>query len=211
MASEKNKQSDNQSKVYLEVVGRIKEIIDENQMAPGDKLPSERELTDILDAGRSSVREALRALELLGLIETRRGEGTFISDFRNHRLVEILSGFILQNEKAKKDVVKTRQLLEEICIYTLMNQSKKIDTSFWEAKESIDDGKFFAMLMGETDNYLLAKIWRIISNFEHSLNLPKIEVAKEHYLQLLKDINIGNVKIALKFYEEEIRKNVDFT
>ena len=44
-------------------------------------LPSERELSSRLNVGRSSVREALRALELVGLIETRRGEGTFIRNF----------------------------------------------------------------------------------------------------------------------------------
>jgi len=76
----------------------------------GDKIPSERELSERLNFGRSSVREALRALELLGLIETRRGEGTFIRDFRGHQLVQLLSTFILQDEKAIRDVYETKKL-----------------------------------------------------------------------------------------------------
>ena len=68
------------TKVYLEIVknpfhyGR-------GWIDSRDRLPSERELSSRLNVGRSSVREALRALELVGLIETRRGEGTFIRNF----------------------------------------------------------------------------------------------------------------------------------
>ena len=64
-------------------------------------------LQNVLQVGRSTVREALRSLELLGIIETRRGEGTFLSDFRKHQLVELLSTFILQDAKSKKDVHTT--------------------------------------------------------------------------------------------------------
>ncbi|MDQ7864958.1 GntR family transcriptional regulator [Peribacillus frigoritolerans] len=68
-------------------------MIEADSLLPGDKIPSERELSDRFNVGRSSVREALRALELLGLIETRRGEGTFIRDFQEHKLVELLGTF----------------------------------------------------------------------------------------------------------------------
>ena len=82
----------NKTKLYLEIVDKIRQMIVRDGLLPGDKLPSERELSERLQVGRSSVREALRALELLGLIETRRGEGTFLRDVRNHQLVEILGG-----------------------------------------------------------------------------------------------------------------------
>ncbi|GAE28110.1 transcriptional regulator [Halalkalibacter wakoensis JCM 9140] len=49
--------SSEQPKVYLEVIKQINHIINEDQLASGDKLPSERELSDRLDVGRSSVRE----------------------------------------------------------------------------------------------------------------------------------------------------------
>jgi len=53
-------------KVYQGVLQQIRLYIEKNRLGPGDKLPSERELSEKLQAGRSSVREALRALELLG-------------------------------------------------------------------------------------------------------------------------------------------------
>ncbi|MGE7840247.1 hypothetical protein ACQKNX_05580 [Lysinibacillus sp. NPDC093712] len=48
------------------------------------------------------MREALRSLGLIGLIETRHGGGTFLASTQKHRLVEILSMFILEDEKSKK-------------------------------------------------------------------------------------------------------------
>lgn len=64
-------------KVFLEIVSKLKDIIIADKLQPGDKLPSERVLSEKLGVGRSSVREALRSLELLGIIETRHGGGTF--------------------------------------------------------------------------------------------------------------------------------------
>ena len=83
------------TKMYLQIVRELRLLIEKENIRPGGKIPSERELAERLQVGRSTVREALRSLELLGLIETRRGEGTFLTDFRKHKLVEILSTFIL--------------------------------------------------------------------------------------------------------------------
>lgn len=103
-------------KVYIEILKKIQAIIVEDRLQAGDKLPSERELSDRLNAGRSSVREALRALELLGLIETRRGEGTFIREATGHRLVEVLASFILNDKKARQDLQETRNIVIKDCM-----------------------------------------------------------------------------------------------
>src|SRR4051794_18776156 len=95
--------NNNSRKMFLEIVKQLRQLIHDENIAVGGKLPSERELAERLQVGRSTVREALRSLELLGIIETRRGEGTFLSDFRKHQLVELLSTFILQDAKSKKD------------------------------------------------------------------------------------------------------------
>ena len=63
------------TKLYQEIVEKLRQMIESDGLVSGDKIPSERELSERLNVGRSSIREALRALELLGLIETRRGEG----------------------------------------------------------------------------------------------------------------------------------------
>jgi DNA-binding FadR family transcriptional regulator len=64
-----------QNRVFQDVVGRIEEAIISGRLHPGDKLPAERELKEILKTSRSSLREALRVLEQKGLIEIKLGMG----------------------------------------------------------------------------------------------------------------------------------------
>ncbi|MBD2823259.1 FadR family transcriptional regulator, partial [Xenorhabdus sp. 42] len=90
-----------------------------------DRLPSERELSSRLNVGRSSVREALRALELVGLIETRRGEGTFIRNFYDNGLVQLIAPFLLQDEKTIRDLLQTKRLLEKDMIRIVCNLPKE--------------------------------------------------------------------------------------
>ena len=111
------------TKVYLEIVKQLREMISADNLQSGDKIPSERELSERLNVGRTSVREALRALELLGLIETRRGEGTYIRDFRGNQLVQLLGTFILQDEKAKLDVIETKNLIEMDFLRLVLNRA----------------------------------------------------------------------------------------
>lgn len=99
-------------KVYHGILLELNRIVEEDNLRPGDKLPSERELSDRLKVGRSSVREALRALELLGLITTRRGEGTFIEHYRHNKLFDILGYYLLRDRKASKDLYEMRLILE---------------------------------------------------------------------------------------------------
>lgn len=195
------------SKVYIEIVEYLRSLIDKNRLKPGDKIPSERELSDRMNVGRSSVREALRALELLGLIETRRGEGTFLKNFREHQLVQLLSTFVLQDEQAKKDVKETKYLIELGSILLIL-MKEKLDALYirqWEEKESIDDKEFFYELVKATDNFLLKKIWMILNDYYDSLNLQPLNVSKSCYINLLKAIESKNKELAIEVYKKEIR------
>ena len=64
--------------VIAEVMKRIRSLIESGNLSPGSRLPSERELRESLGVGRSTVREALRALDALGLVEVRQGKGTYV-------------------------------------------------------------------------------------------------------------------------------------
>lgn len=175
-------------------------MIDNDGLKPGDKIPSERELSERLQVGRSSVREALRAIELLGLIETRRGEGTFLRDARENQLVQLLSTFILQDEKAIRDVKDTKYLMEMDCLRLILQRNNveqihRFQNSI-ESMETIDDDAFFMRLVEITDNHLFYRIWIILSDFYRSLNLTKEYNSKVEYLSLLDailDANEGEV------------------
>jgi len=67
-------------KVYMKIVEQITGLIEEGKLKPGDKLPPEHTLAEKFGASRPSVREALSALEILGVIESRGGKGNFIKN-----------------------------------------------------------------------------------------------------------------------------------
>ncbi|MFJ5715950.1 FadR/GntR family transcriptional regulator [Neobacillus sp. NPDC093127] len=178
------------TKVYLEIVKQLREMITIDGLKTGDKIPSERELSERLNFGRSSVREALRALELLGLIETRRGEGTFIRDFRGNQLVQLLSTFILQDEKAKRDVLETKNIIEMDCLrlsIQRMDTRSIANLQEWvKTADNFNDDEFFIRIIEMANNHLFARIWLILKDYYYSLDSIPIEYNRENY-QLLID------------------------
>jgi GntR family transcriptional repressor for pyruvate dehydrogenase complex len=94
------------SDLYEEIIGQIKKLIVDGKLQPGDKLLSERELSEKLTVSRASVREAFSALEMMGIIAIRPGEGSFVRQVSFEGMLEPLS-FILQ-----MDIDDIMQLLE---------------------------------------------------------------------------------------------------
>ncbi|OUM90399.1 MAG: hypothetical protein BAA01_16300 [Bacillus thermozeamaize] len=72
-------------KIYQKIVQQIRQLIESGQLKPGDKLPSERELAQLLGCSRASLREAFRVLESEGVLVSRHGEGRFVQEI--HPLV----------------------------------------------------------------------------------------------------------------------------
>src|SRR5215468_2256991 len=81
------------NKVYEEVARQIERLI-LTKLRPGDKLPAERELAEVLGVSRSSIRDAIRRLELMGLVEPRQGAGTVVREISAEALVTPLSNVI---------------------------------------------------------------------------------------------------------------------
>lgn len=99
-------------KVYEQVIDQIKEMIYSGQLKRGDKLPSERDLKSQLHVSRASIREALRVLEMIGLIESRAGEGTFIKDSQDSIGLEPLSLILMLEDNLSLELLELRRLLE---------------------------------------------------------------------------------------------------
>ena len=83
------------NKVYEEVARQIERLI-LKKLKPGDKLPSERELADMLQVSRSSIRDAIRGLELMGLVEPRQGAGTIVREISADSLVNPFANALKQ-------------------------------------------------------------------------------------------------------------------
>ncbi len=99
-------------RIYTEIVRQIKGLIGDGQLKSGDRLPPERDLAERFRVSRTSVREALRALESMGLIDIRAGEGTFVREISVESLIEPLALVILTQREAIAELYEARRLLE---------------------------------------------------------------------------------------------------
>lgn len=99
-------------RIYETIVEQIKSLIVSGNLNPGDKLLSERELSEKLQVSRASVREALCALDMAGLLEVRPGEGAFVRQSKPNDIIESLAfAFLLEKEKIR-DILEVRKGLE---------------------------------------------------------------------------------------------------
>ncbi|QHA37219.1 GntR family transcriptional regulator [Rossellomorea marisflavi] len=199
-------------KVYIGIVHQLKEIISNDGLTPGDKLPSERELSERLNVGRSSVREALRALELLGLIETRRGEGTFLRDFREHHLIDLLGMFILEDHKTQNDILHMKIMIEKEALRALFIEKESLKGMAEEiqAAEDLSLGDVLNEIVRHAPNHLAHRIWNILNDYE-TLICGKTLLCtdlKKDILSMLE--GIGNQdKEAVQEAYKKVRNNVD--
>lgn len=157
-----------QSKVYIEILHHIRTYITEENLSYGDKIPSEREFAEKLKVGRSSVREALRALELLGMIETRRGEGTYLKDFREHNLIDLLGTFILEDSRAIDDIIQMNALLEYNALQLILDSNHEEELILIAKKlntKSLSRYTLMMELVQLANNHLLYRIWSVLSEY----------------------------------------------
>jgi GntR family transcriptional repressor for pyruvate dehydrogenase complex len=100
------------TRIYEEIVRQVKQLIAEGKLKSGDRLPPERDLAEKFMVSRTSVREALRALQSRGLVEIRAGEGAFIRDISVDELIEPLALVILPHRESVGELFEARRLLE---------------------------------------------------------------------------------------------------
>lgn len=99
------------NKVYEEVARQIERLI-LKKLQPGDKLPSERDLAEMLSVSRSSIRDAIRSLELMGMVEPRQGTGTIVREISADSLVNPLANALKRKEELIGELLDFRRMLE---------------------------------------------------------------------------------------------------
>jgi GntR family transcriptional repressor for pyruvate dehydrogenase complex len=100
------------TKVYEEVASRIQRLILEGRLKPGDYLPPERELAEVFGVSRTSIRDAIRVLELLGLVEPRHGEGTVIKEVSPDILTTPLTTVLTMKKALLAELLEVRKMFE---------------------------------------------------------------------------------------------------
>jgi GntR family transcriptional repressor for pyruvate dehydrogenase complex len=100
------------TRVYHEIADQVRALIADGRIAPGDRLPAERELAGLFGASRNSVRDAIRVLEQMGLVESRQGDGTYVRRVSADALAEPLSLMLLQCRTRLRELWELRRVLE---------------------------------------------------------------------------------------------------
>jgi GntR family transcriptional regulator, transcriptional repressor for pyruvate dehydrogenase complex len=96
-------------------IASIQELIRSGALPPGSRLPRENDLAAQLGIGRSSIREAIKALELIRVVDVRHGDGTYVTSLEPHLLLEGVGFAIdLVQDDSILEVVEVRRLLEPV-------------------------------------------------------------------------------------------------
>jgi len=94
------------------IAARLVSLIAERHLRPGDKLPPERDLAATMQVSRPSLREALRALAMLNVVEIRPGSGTYVTSLRPEVLVEHFDFVFALDDATFAELLETRKMLE---------------------------------------------------------------------------------------------------
>lgn len=100
--------------VTRDVTARLLDFLTSGSLTPGSRLPSERQLADALQVGRSAIRETLAALEVLGLVESRPGSGTYLLQQTSDLLPTVINWGLTLRQPRTLDLVEARAELEVI-------------------------------------------------------------------------------------------------
>jgi GntR family transcriptional repressor for pyruvate dehydrogenase complex len=100
------------ARLHDSISQQLKRLIEEGKLAPGDRLPAERELAERFKVSRNSVRDALRTLEARGLIEIRQGDGTYVRDVKPANLFSGLLDVLVEQKENIRTMLQARRAIE---------------------------------------------------------------------------------------------------
>lgn len=102
-------------RLYQEIIQQVKAQVISGELAPGDRIPSEREIADQLGVSRAAVREALIAMEVMGLVESRPGDGTFVRTPRLEKQLQPLDSLVVLEREKLTELYEMRRVMEAAC------------------------------------------------------------------------------------------------
>lgn len=217
------------TKVYEQVIDQIKNMIVDGTLKKGDKLPSERELVQELQVSRTSIREALRALEIIGLVECRQGEGNYIKQSFESSLFEPLSIMFMLQESSMEEVLDLRKIIEvetaalaarQISDEEIENLSQLINKlkDTYDEKTGVQiDKEFHYEIAKASKNYLILNILitvsSLIDNFIKDARSKILEEEKNKSALIAQHENIflGLLHHDPKEAADAMRQHLEFT
>ena len=218
-----------QKTVVEQVMEQIKELIASGEYRPNDKLPNENELANMFGIGRSSIREAIKIFQYLGIVESKTGKGTFVCD-RANISAEALTWSMLLGENDMFEMIELRALLEQhgikILLHKKENEPESADETIAKLKKQIlnmkdaaqrqstmdlirADYDFHGAIIEGSRNSLFIAIYKILRSFMHEeikrtyVNKDLFETVSEHR-EFLNVIQTGDLEETLNIFKNHI-------
>jgi len=183
------------------IIDQIKEKILQGDLKPGQQLPPERVLAETFSVGRTSVREAIRALQYMGILEVRCGEGTFLTENLSLLSDHFKASYIIR-QYSVRELVEARKIIEGETVYLATKRSSK------EEKEALK--QIFEVAIRVQDDvaaFLKADFafHKKIAEMSHNSVLEEFftamrELTLEENLEVIK--KTGQIKKAIAFHED---------
>jgi GntR family transcriptional repressor for pyruvate dehydrogenase complex len=158
-----------------EIAERLLNLIRDQELRPGDRLPAERELARRLGVSRPVLREALRALALMKVVDIRQGTGTYVTSLEPRQLISHLDFAFSSDTVALAKVFEARRVVESGNVRFAAQRLSDSDLDrlaalLGELRDSLDDPQRFSELdiafhdaiCAAADNFMLAQFMTII-------------------------------------------------
>lgn len=210
----------NFSDMIVEII--TKQIIDGN-LKPGEKIPTEQEFCNGLGVSRNVVREAIKILVAMGVLEIRRPEGTFVvNDYSKKLLNPILYGLILTQRNMRELLELNIAMLREILVLAqiritekeledLVNTYKEIKLVMYEEKNNINrmhelSTDFYMLLSSITKNDLFGQVYSMLLDIFSSARYTGFQNAVKYNVE---DRHLNNYKLIIDFLSKNEGLTVD--
>jgi len=174
--------------VYTEVARQLQDHIVQ-ELKPGDMLPPERELVQRFGVSRSSIRDAIRRLEAVGLLEPRQGIGTVVRDGASDLVATPVTNFLMQKRKAIRELIDVRLIIEpalawRAAIHATEDQLAEMATILNRQEEKLlrdepvtqEDSAFHYAIARAADNSVMLKLVAVLMDLLREMRQRSLQV-----------------------------------
>jgi DNA-binding FadR family transcriptional regulator len=212
-----------QKTVAVQVMEQIKLLLTSGQYKPGDKIPTEQELSERFGIGRSSIREAIKIFEHLGVLESQVPKGTFLCDQSNIS-TEAITWSIFLGSNDMGEIIKLRQAIEESALCSILDRyakdrqslelfTRRLETEVRKMEDAakanspadltLADYSFHEVIFREGGNRLFQEIYHTLHSFmmeeirkSYTARSDLLDVARDHR-EIVTAIKTGDRKRAI--------------
>jgi len=217
------------NKVYEEVARQI-ELLILKKLRPGDKLPSERELAEMLGVSRSSIRDAIRSLELVGLVEPRQGAGTVVREVSAASFINPLANVLVHKRQLVSELLDFRKMLEpplaaRAAAHASAEEIAEMEEILYRQSEKVrqgqaaveEDSEFHYNVAMASENSVVLKVLDVLMDLlrdtrERSLQVEgrqeKSLAGHQRILAAIKRRNAAAAETAMRRHIDEIEEIV---